>query len=141
MRLDHVGIAVESIDAVLPFYREQLGLTVVHREEVPGQKVRVAFLGSPKGEGSLIELLEPTEPEGPVASFLNNRGPGLHHVAFETDGIEHAMERLKAAGRPPLDSKPRDGARGHKVCFVHPKHANGVLIELVEPQSGEERKT
>lgn len=139
MKLDHVGIAVESIEAALPLYREQLGLSVVHREEVAGQKVRVAFLADPKGAGSLIELLEPTEPAGALGRFLASRGSGLHHVAFETEGIERAMERLQKAGKPTLEDKPRDGARGHKVCFLHPKHANGVLVELVESQNSDQR--
>ena len=132
MKLDHVGIAVESIEAALPFYREQLGLMVVHREEVAEQKVNVVFLaGSKDGEPSLIELLEPTASDGVVALFLKNQGPGMHHVAFRTDDIERAMEKFKSAGKAPLETRPRDGSRGHKVCFLHPKHAHGVLVELV----------
>jgi len=133
MKLDHVGIAVEAIEKVLPFYREQLGLSVFHREDVPSQKVRVVFLAPSDGAGSALELLEPMGEEGPVAAFLKNRGPGIHHLAFEAHAIEKAMERLRAAGRPPLEEKPRAGARGRKVCFLHPKHADGVLIELVDP--------
>jgi methylmalonyl-CoA epimerase len=127
MRIDHVGVAVASIDKALPFY-EKLGLKVAHREEVPAQKVRVAFLQA--GESS-IELLEPTSEEGAVAKFLKTRGPGIHHVAFHVDDIAGKMEALRAAGAPPLEAAPRPGARGHKVCFLHPKLAEGVLVELV----------
>ncbi len=127
--VDHVGIAVRSIDEALPFYRRALGLEAVHRQEVPSQKVKVAFLGT--GETS-IELLEPTGPEGAVAKFIAKRGPGLHHVAFKVADIAGEMERLKGGGLPPLEASPRPGARGHQVCFLHPRHAAGVLVELVE---------
>ena len=127
MTIDHVGVAVESIEAALPFYKKALGLEPVHREEVPGQKVRVAFLQA--GQTS-IELLEPTG-EGAIQKFLKTRGPGLHHVAFHVDDIAGRMERLRADGLPPLEAAPRAGARGHKVCFLHPKFAAGVLVELV----------
>ena len=135
MKVDHVGVAVESIEKALPFYREQLGLVVVHREDVASQNVKVAFLGHPKDEGTQIELLEPLGDEGAVASFLKNRGGGVHHIAFETEGIERSIERFKQAGKPTLEDKPRPGSRGHQVCFVHPKHASGVLIELVEKKA------
>jgi methylmalonyl-CoA/ethylmalonyl-CoA epimerase len=127
--VDHVGIAVASIDRALPFYLKALGLEPVHREEVPSQKVRVAFLQA--GETAL-ELLEPTGDEGAIAKFLKTRGPGLHHVAFSVKGIGENMKRLSQIGLPPLDVAPRPGARGHHVCFLHPKHADGVLVELVE---------
>jgi methylmalonyl-CoA epimerase len=127
-RIDHVGVAVESIEAALPFYRKALGLEPVHREEVSSQKVRVAFLQA--GETS-IELLEPVGGDGAIAKFLKTRGPGLHHVAFHVPDIAGDMERLRAAGLPPLEAGPRAGARGHKVCFLHPKYASGVLVELV----------
>lgn len=130
MTLDHVGIVVESIDAVLSFYRDQLGLVVAHREDVPSQKVRVAFLKDPSDDRAQIELLEPAG-EGAVSKFLQKHGPGTHHVAFHSDDIEQAMKKLKDAGKPPLDNAPRPGARGHKVCFLHPKNAFGVLVELV----------
>lgn len=133
MRIDHVGVAVASLEEAIPFYEKALGLKVTHREEVPSQKVRVAFLQA--GESS-IELLEPTGDEGAIAKFLKTRGPGLHHVAFEVSGIGGHMERLKADGTPALDAAPRPGARGHQVCFLHPKHAHGVLVELVEPSHG-----
>ncbi len=129
MSLDHVGIAVESIEEALPFYRKALGLEVYHREEVPTQKVKVAFLQA--GETSL-ELLEPTSEDGAIAKFLKTRGPGIHHIAFSVKEIESRMKALTEAGLPPLESRPRPGARGHKVCFLHPKHAHGVLVELVE---------
>lgn len=127
MRIDHIGIAVESIEAALPFYQKALGLEVVHREEVASQKVKVAFLQA--GETSL-ELLEPTG-DGAISKFLKTRGPGLHHVAFHASDIAADMKRLKADGLPPLEDAARPGARGHKVCFLHPKYAAGVLIELV----------
>lgn len=129
MIIDHVGIAVESIEEALPFYRKALGLVPVHSEEVPGQKVRVAFLQA--GETAL-ELLEPMGQEGAVAKFLKTRGPGLHHVAFAVKDIQGHMSRLAGEGMPALEAAPRPGARGHKVCFLHPKHAHGVLVELVQ---------
>lgn len=128
MKIDHIGVAVESIEAALPFYKKALGLEPVHREEVASQKVRVAFLQA--GETS-IELLEPTGEEGAIAKFLKARGPGLHHVAFHVADIAGRMERLRRDGLPPLEAAPRPGARGHKVCFLHPKFAAGVLVELV----------
>lgn len=129
MRIDHVGVAVASIEEALAFYRKALGLEVSHREELPSQKVKVAFLDS--GEASL-ELLEPLGDDGAVAKFIKSRGPGLHHVAFRVDDIENHMERLQRDGWPTLDRRPRAGARGHEVCFLHPRHAHGVLVELVE---------
>ncbi len=128
MKIDHVGVAVESIDAALPFYRK-LGLSAGPREVVASQHVRVAFLQA--GETS-IELLEPTGEEGAVAKFLKTRGPGLHHVAFKVEDIKGEMERLRKEELPSLDSIPRAGARGHSVCFFHPRHAAGVLVELVQ---------
>ena len=128
MKIDHVGIAVESIEAALSFYKRALGLEPCHREEIAAQKVRVAFLQA--GEAS-IELLEPIGDEGAVAKFLKTRGPGLHHVAFSAADIAGHMDRLRREGLAPLETAPRPGARGHRVCFLHPKHAAGVLIELV----------
>ncbi|MBI4376922.1 MAG: methylmalonyl-CoA epimerase [Elusimicrobia bacterium] len=127
--LDHVGIAVRSIQEALPFYQEALGLSTFHDEELSSQKVRVAFLKA--GETSL-ELLEPTSDDGPVGKFLKSRGPGLHHLAFRVEDIRGDMLRLSSQGRAPLETQPRPGARSHQVCFLHPKHAQGVLVELVE---------
>jgi len=128
MKIDHVGIAVRDIEEVLPFYRKALGLEVFHREEVASQKVRAAFLGA---GGVFLELLEPAGEEGPLAKFLRERGPGLHHLAFAVGDIRGEMERLARQERPPLEKEPRAGARGHLVCFLHPRHAQGVLVELV----------
>lgn len=128
MRVDHIGIAVRSIDEALGFYKKALGAVPVHREEVPSKNVRVVFLGL--GETTL-ELMEPTGEEGAVAKFLKSRGPGLHHVAFKVEDISVEMKRLKGDGLPPLETRPRAGARGHHVCFLHPKLSGGVLIELV----------
>ncbi len=127
--LDHVAVAVRSIDEALPFYRDLLGLVLTEREEVPSQGVRTAFLGR---EDALIELLEPISEGGPVAEFLRKRGPGLHHVAFSVPDIAAASSRLARAGKPTIDEKPRPGARGLQVCFIHPKNCGGVLVELVE---------
>ena len=128
MKVDHIGIAVSSIERALPFYKKALGLEPSHREDVPDQKVKVCFLQA--GETAL-ELIEPTGESG-VSKFLQSRGPGIHHVAFSVSGIDGEMKRLRDCGIPPLESAARPGARGHKVCFLHPKLADGVLIELVE---------
>ena len=130
MILNHVGIAVVNLEEGIVFYKNALGLKVVHREDVPQQKVKVAFLQA--GQTSL-ELLEPMGEEGAVAKFLKTRGPGLHHLAFETGKIGEEMKRLNAAGLPTLEAAPRPGARGHQVCFIHPKNCHGTLIELVQP--------
>jgi methylmalonyl-CoA epimerase len=130
MTIDHVGVAVASIDEAAAFYKKALGLELVHREDVPAQKVRVAFL---KAGQTSIELLEPLGEGGAVAKFLQTRGPGLHHIAFETGRIADDMKRLNAAGLPTLEKAPRPGARGHQVCFLHPKSCLGTLIELVQP--------
>lgn len=129
MTLDHVGIAVKSLEEGIAFYRKALGLEVVHREDVPAQNVRVAFL---RAGQTFIELLEPMGEGGAISKFLKTRGPGLHHIAFETAKIVDEMKRLHAAGLPTLEAVPRRGARGHQVCFLHPKNCQGTLIELVE---------
>lgn len=128
-KIDHVAIAVPSIDGALAKYQQSLGLDVKEREIVASQKVEAALL--PVGETS-IELIEPKGNEG-LARFLEKKGPGLHHIALEVEGIEAALAFLKAAGVPLVDEAPRIGARGHKVAFLHPKATGGVLVELVEP--------
>ena len=128
-KLDHIGIAVESIDDALEFYRDQLGLELGGIEEVAEQKVKVAFL--PIGE-SRIELLQSTDPEGPVAKYIEKRGQGIQHIAIRVDNIEAALEELKAKGARLIDEQPRIGAGGAKIAFVHPKSSRGVLLELCE---------
>ena len=128
-KIDHVAIAVQSIDDALAKYRQALGLDVKEREIVASQKTEAALL--PVGETS-IELIEPKGNEG-LAKFLEKKGPGLHHIAVEVEGIEGALAFLKAAGVQLVDEAPRIGARGHKVAFLHPKATGGVLVELVEP--------
>ncbi len=124
--LDHIGIAVESIDDSLAIYRA-LGLEVEDVEVVPEQGVRVAFL--PVGE-SRLELLEPTDESSPVARHLDLRGPGIHHVCLRVQDIRAAMARLVEQGCRLLSEKPQRGAHGDLVCFVHPKSTGGVLLEL-----------
>jgi methylmalonyl-CoA/ethylmalonyl-CoA epimerase len=128
-KIDHIGIAVQSIDATLPFYRDILNMPVVGVEEVAEQKVRVAMLGI--GEAK-IELLEPTSEESPIAKFLEKSGPGIHHIAYEVDDIESAIAGLLSKGARMIDEKPRGGAHGARIAFVHPKSSNGVLTELCQ---------
>ncbi len=129
MKIEHIGIATPRIDDALRFWQDALGLEVRHTEVVEEQGVRVAML--PVGEPR-IELLEPTGDNSPVAKFLQKRGPGLHHIAIEVEGIEGALAALKALGVQLIDEAPRVGAGGCLVAFVHPQAAGGVLLELVE---------
>lgn len=128
-KISHIGIAVHDIDAAARFYTEHLGLELGGIEEVPDQKVRVAFL--PIGEVRL-ELVEPTSPDSPVAKFLEKNGPGFHHVAYQVEDTAAEVERLRAAGVRMVDEKPRSGAHNTKIAFVHPKASGGVLTELVQ---------
>ena len=125
-KLHHIGVAVANLEEAIRAYRA-LGLAVEKVEEVPSEKVRVAFL--PVGEAHL-ELLEPTDPASPVARFLEKRGPGLHHLCFAVQDIGKALASAQAAGLAPLDPAPRPGAGGAQVCFFHPKSTGGVLVEL-----------
>ena len=130
-KIDHIGIAAKNIeDAAKPY--TALGLEIKHIEVLESQKVKVAMI--PVGE-SKIELLESTDPEGIIARFIEKRGEGLHHVALEASDIEAALASLKAKEIPLVDEKPRIGAGGTKVAFLHPRGANGVSIELVEPRN------
>jgi len=126
-KINHVGIAVRSLEEALPLYRDQLGMSFKGIEEVAEQKVRVAMLQI--GE-SQIELLEPTFPESPLAKFLEKNGPGIHHLAYEVADIEAAIARLVADGVRMIDAVPRSGAHGARIAFIHPKSTNGVLTEL-----------
>jgi methylmalonyl-CoA/ethylmalonyl-CoA epimerase len=128
-KIDHIGIAVESIDSWIGFYRDLLGLEYTGSEEVAEQKVRVAFLTI--GE-SRIELLEPTSHESPIAGFLEKRGAGMHHIALRVDNIEEALSRHKEAGARLIDESARIGAHGTKIAFIHPKTSGGVLLELCQ---------
>ncbi len=126
--IDHLGIAVKSIDQALAFYCDALGMQVEHRETVSAEKVNVAML--PAGE-SRLELLEASEPDSTIAKFIASRGEGLHHIALRVDDLEAAAVKLKAQGARILN-EPRIGAGGHKYIFVHPRSTGGVLLELIQ---------
>jgi len=134
-KIDHIGVAVASIDGALSAYAA-LGLHPAHREEVAGQHVRTAFL--PVG-GSSIELLEPTSEDSPVAKFLAKRGGGVHHICFAVEDIDATLRDLTNRGFRLIHSSPVPGARGKRVAFLHPEAANGVLIELSQDPSGGQR--
>jgi methylmalonyl-CoA/ethylmalonyl-CoA epimerase len=127
-RLNHIGVAVRSVDERLDLY-QALGLEVGGSEEVESQKVKVAFL---RVEGTQLELLEPTTQDSPIAGFIEKKGEGLHHLCFEVDDIRATMAALSARGFQLLSSEPRPGAHGSQVCFIHPKSGGGVLIELCQ---------
>ncbi|MDD5510033.1 MAG: methylmalonyl-CoA epimerase [Dehalococcoidales bacterium] len=129
-RIDHIGIAVKSIDDALKLYAGALGLEVKDIEVVESQKVRTAII--PVGE-SKIELLESTDPEGVIARYIEKRGEGLHHLALAVSDIEQALSNLRGKQVPLIDEKPRNGVEETRIAFLHPKAA-GVLIELVEPK-------
>src|SRR5208282_3287464 len=131
-KIDHLGIAVRSLDEAVPYYEKALGLKCEHREEVPSQKVRTAFFHV--GEVH-IELLEPTDPESPIAKFLEkNPTGGIHHIAFKTDNIEGQLKQAAGAGVRLIHDKPFDGAAGKLVAFLHPKSTFGTLTELCTPK-------
>ena len=133
-KIDHLGIAVRSLDEAVPYYEKALGLKCEHREEVPSQKVRTAFFSV--GEVH-IELLEPTDPESPIARFLEkNPNGGVHHIAFGTDDISAQLGKASQAGVKLIHEKPFDGAAGKLVAFLHPKSTFGVLTEFCMPQPG-----
>ena len=127
-KIDHLGIAVSSLDETVKYYEEALGLKCEHREEVPSQKVRVAFFSV---GGTHIELLEPTSPESPIAKYLEkNPNGGIHHVAYATDDIMGQLATAKNAGVRLLNETPVPGAHGKQVAFLHPKSTFGVLTEF-----------
>ena len=127
--IDHIGIAVKSIDQAKKFYSDILGLKIEGIENVADQKVNVAFLPITDSE---LELVESTHPDGPVAKYIEAKGEGIQHIAFRVENIEEALAELKAKGVRLIDEKPRKGAGGAKIAFIHPKETNGVLVEICE---------
>lgn len=127
--VDHIGIAVKSIDEALAFWQSSLGIQCIGVEEVAEQKVKTAFL--PIGDTE-VELLEATSDESPVAKFIEKKGEGIHHLAIRVDNLEKALEEMKAKGIKLIDESPRYGAGGAKIAFVHPKSTGGILLELSE---------
>jgi methylmalonyl-CoA/ethylmalonyl-CoA epimerase len=129
--LDHVGIAVASLDEAIPFYRDVVGMPLVHRETVGDQGVD-AVLFDVGDSDSHVELIAPLGPESVVARFLERRGPGLHHVAYRVEDIDATLAVLAAAGVKLIDERPRIGVRGTRVAFLHPSSTAGVLTEIVQ---------
>lgn len=127
--IDHIGIAVNSIEEALGFWEQTLGIELHGVETVEEQKVKTAFLPVDDTE---IELLEATDPESPVAKFIEKKGETIHHIAIRVDDLEAAIEEMKAKGVKMIDEKPRIGAGGARIAFVHPKASRGVLLELCE---------
>lgn len=127
--IEHIGIAVKSLEDSIPYYEEVLGLKCYAVEEVKDQKVKTAFflIGQTK-----IELLESTDPEGPIGKFIEKKGEGVHHLAFAVEGIEEALEEAEKKGVTLIDKQPRKGAEGLHIAFLHPKSTKGVLTELCE---------
>lgn len=127
--IEHIGIAVTNLESAIKFYEEKLGLKCYEIEEVADQKVRTAFfqVGQTK-----IELLESTDPEGPIGKFIEKKGPGMHHIAFAANRIEESLKELESADVQLIDKTPRKGAEGLDIAFLHPKSTGGVLIEICE---------
>lgn len=124
-RIAHIGIAVPALDAILPLYRDILGMPEVPLDDADGARIA----GVSAGE-SLIELLEPMETDSPIGKFLTRRGAGLHHVCFAVDDLDATLERCRAAGLRLIDQAPRIGAEGKRIAFLHPASTGGVLVEL-----------
>ena len=130
-RIDHIGVAVEDLDAALALYGESFEMELAHRETVESQGVEAVLLDV--GDGH-VELLRPLGPDTAVGKFLAKNGPGLHHVAYTVDDIDATLPRLVAAGIQSIDAEPRVGIRGSRVAFLHPRSTGGVLTEIVEPK-------
>ncbi|HVS90894.1 MAG TPA: methylmalonyl-CoA epimerase [Mucilaginibacter sp.] len=128
-KIEHIGIAVKDINAAGKLYEKLLNTSVYKIEEVASEAVKTAFL---KSGPNKIELLEATSPDSPIAKFIEKKGEGMHHVAFDVEDIEAEMQRLKAEGFLLLNDEPKPGADNKLVCFIHPKSAGGVLIELCQ---------
>ena len=129
LKVDHIGVAVSNLEESLKLYTEVLGMKLHGTETVAEQKVKVAFL--PLGDTE-IELLESTEPDGPIARFIETKGQGMQHIALKVENIEKALAEMKEKGIRLIDEQPRYGAGGAKIAFLHPKSTNGVLIELCQ---------
>ena len=123
----HIGVAVESIEDALAFYRDVLGLGPGEPEEADGARIVSLPFGGPQ-----VELLEPRNPDGPIAKFLARRGPGIHHICYRVPDLDRVLAACRAAGYRLIDEVPRPGAGGHRIAFVHPKSTAGILIELTE---------
>jgi len=132
-RIDHIGVAVEGIDAAIALYEGSFEMELAHRETVESQGVEAALLDV--GEGH-VELLAPLGPDTPVGKYMAKNGAGLHHVAYAVDDIDATLKKLAAAGLRLIDSEPRVGIRGSRVAFLHPRSTGGVLTEIVEPAGG-----
>jgi len=132
-RIEHVAVAVADLEAAISLYRDVWGLEIEHRERVEDQGVEEAMV---KIGDSYIQLLGATGPDTTVGKFLERRGEGLHHIAYEVDDLERALSDLEAQGVPLIDLAPRRGGRGHMVAFVHPKGNRGLLVELIQKPSG-----
>jgi methylmalonyl-CoA/ethylmalonyl-CoA epimerase len=126
-RIAHLGIAVESLETILPFYRDLLGMPEVALDDADGARIKAVAAGE-----SLVELLEPEKSESPIGKFLAKRGPGIHHICFAVDDLDGMLARCKARGIQLIDDTPRIGAEGKRIAFLHPKSTAGVLIELSE---------
>jgi methylmalonyl-CoA epimerase len=132
-RIDHIGVAVDDLDAAIKLYERSFEMELVHRETVESQGVEAVLLDV--GEGH-IELLAPLGPDTPVGKFLAKKGPGIHHVAYSVDDIEKALAQVEALGMKMIDRTPRTGIRGSRVAFVHPAATGSVLTEIVQPAEG-----
>lgn len=131
-KVDHIGIAVRSLEETLPFYTNNLGLACIAIEEVLSERVKVAFLDA---TNIRIELLEPTDSNSAIAKFIEKRGEGIHHIAFQVDSIEKRISEFKINGIRMLNEVPKEGAAGAMIAFIHPKSAHGVLYEICEKKA------
>ena len=132
-RVDHIGVAVEDLDAAIALHEQVYGMAVAHREVVEAQGVEAVLLDV--GENH-VELLRPLDGETPVGRFLSKRGPGLHHVAYQVSDVQAALDTLRERGLRLIDETPRTGIRGSRVAFLHPESSGGVLTEIVQPSEG-----
>ncbi|MFB3901975.1 MAG: methylmalonyl-CoA epimerase [Acidobacteriota bacterium] len=132
--INHIGVAVSSIAEQMAFYRDVLGLEYEGEETVAEQKLRVAFF---RCGAVRVELLEPTSPDSPIGRFIEKRGQGLHHIAYSVENLEARIAEVKNEGIQMIDERPRPGAHGMAIAFIHPKSSRGVLTELCEPRRGE----